>query len=125
MYFMLDENVPQDVADMLIGQGHKAEFIRDYIVPGAPDQVVATASQELEAILVSFDGDFETISPRIPKGQRARFRKLSRIWMRCGEPQAALRLSRALDFVEGEFGLTTPTAPMRLTIGKSYLRTDR
>jgi len=67
---MLDENVPQDMADMLIGRGHKAEFIRDYIVPSAPDQVVATASQELEAILVSFDGDFEAISPRIPKGQR-------------------------------------------------------
>jgi predicted nuclease of predicted toxin-antitoxin system len=76
MYFMLDENVPQDVADMLIGLGHEAEFIREYIVPGAPDQIVATASQELDAILVSFDGDFETISPRDPKGQRNRFRKL-------------------------------------------------
>src|SRR6476619_6798210 len=107
MYFMLDENVPQDVADMLIGQGHKAEFIREYIVPGAPDQVVATASQELEAILVSFDGDFEAISPRIPKGQRRRFRKLSRIWLRCGEPQAAQRLSNTLDFVQREFDLTT------------------
>jgi hypothetical protein len=47
MYFMLDENVPQDVADVLIGRGHKAEFVREYIVPGAPDQVVATASEEL------------------------------------------------------------------------------
>jgi hypothetical protein len=83
------------------------------------------AGKKLEAILVSFDGDFEAISPRIPKRQRARFRKLSRIWLRCGEPQAALRCSRVLDFVEREFALTTPTTPMRLTIGKSYLRTDR
>ncbi len=125
MYFMLDENVPQDVADVLVGQGHKAEFIRKYIVPGAPDQVVATASQELEAVLVSFDGDFEAISPRIPKGQRRRFRTLSRIWMRCSEPQAAQRFSKALDFVIREFALTTPNAPMRLTISASYLRTDR
>lgn len=125
MYFMLDENVPQDVADMLIAHGHRAEFIRQYVVPGTPDQIVATASQELEAVLVSFDGDFETIAPRVPKGQRNRFRRLSRILMRCGEPQAALRLSRALDFVEREFDLTTPSTPMRLTIGKSYLRTDR
>jgi hypothetical protein len=50
MYFMLDENVPQDVADMLIAFGHKAEFIREYVPVGAPDQVVATASRELEAI---------------------------------------------------------------------------
>lgn len=125
MYFMLDENVPQDVADMLIEQGHEAEFIREYVVPGSPDQVVATASEELEAILVSFDGDFETISPRIPKGQRRRFRKLSRIWMRCSEPQAAQRLLKALDFVGREFDLTTPSSPMRLTVSASYLRTDR
>jgi predicted nuclease of predicted toxin-antitoxin system len=122
---MLDENVPQDVADMLIGQGHRADFIREYVFPGSPDQVVATASEELEAILVSFDGDFETISPRIPKGQRRRFRKLSRIWMRCSEPQAAQRFLKALDFVDREFGLTTPSAPMRLTISAGYLRTDR
>ena len=125
MYFMLDENVPQDVADMLIQQGHKAEFIWEYVVPGSPDQVVATASEELEAILVSFDGDFETISPRIPKGQRRRFRKLSRIWLRCSEPQAAQRLSKALDFVDREYDLVTPSSPMRLIISASYLRTDR
>ena len=87
---------------MLIERGHKAEFIREYIVPGAPDQVVATASQELEAVLVSFDGDFEKIAPRIPAGQRTRFRKLSRIRMCCGEPQAAQRLEKALDLVKAE-----------------------
>jgi predicted nuclease of predicted toxin-antitoxin system len=125
MYFMLDENVPQDVADMLIEQGHKADFIREYVVPGSPDQVVATASEELGAILVSFDGDFETISPRIPKGQRRRFRKLSRIWLRCGEPQAASRIKKVIAFVADEYALTTVTTPMRLTIGLSYLRTDR
>lgn len=122
---MLDENVPQDVADLFIGRGHTAEFIRDYVVPGAPDQVVATASEELEAILISFDGDFEVISPRIPKGQRRRFRKLSRIWVRCSEPQSAGRLDKALEFIEREYALVTPQAPMRLTIGASYLRTDR
>lgn len=92
---------------------------------GSPDQIVATASEELQAVLVSFDGDFETISPRVAKGQRRRFRKLSRIWMRCSEPQAAQRLLKGLDFVVREFALTTPSTPMRLTIGGSYLRTDR
>jgi predicted nuclease of predicted toxin-antitoxin system len=125
MYFMLDENVSQDVADLLVEQGHKAEFIREYVFPGSPDQVVATASEELQSVLVSFDGDFETISPRIAKGQRRRFRRLSRIWMRCSEPQAAHRLSKGLDFVAREFDLVTPSTPMRLTIGGSYFRTDR
>jgi predicted nuclease of predicted toxin-antitoxin system len=70
MLFMLDENVPVDVADMLIQQGHEAKFIRDYVPPGSPDPLVATVSQELDAVLLSFDGDFEVIAPRIPKGHR-------------------------------------------------------
>jgi predicted nuclease of predicted toxin-antitoxin system len=125
MYFLLDENVPIDVANMLIEQGHEADFIRSYVPPGAPDAVVATVSQELEAILLSFDGDFEVISPRIPFGQRRRFRKLSRVWLRCGEPQAAARIRAVMDFVASEFALTKVSAQMRLTIGASYLRTDR
>src|SRR6185437_2860759 len=125
MYFMLDENVPADVARMLTERGHTAEFIRDYVPPGSPDPVVATVTQELEAILLSFDGDFEVISPRIPHGQRRRFRKLSRIWMRCGEPQAAKRLRAVMDFVASEYAVITPTTPIRLTIGAGYLKTAR
>ena len=125
MYFMLDENVPADVASMLRESGHTADFIRDYVPSGSPDPVVATVSQELKAILLSFDGDFEVISPRVPHGQRRRFRKLSRIWMRCGEPQAANRLRAVLDFVASEYALVTPATPMRLRIGAGYLRTDR
>jgi predicted nuclease of predicted toxin-antitoxin system len=86
MHFMLDENVPVAVADMLEKHGHKAEFIRDFVPPGSPDPLVATVSEELKAILISFDGDFQTIAPRVPHGHRLRFRKLSRIWMRCDEP---------------------------------------
>src|ERR1700753_765723 len=100
MHFMLDENVPVDVAEMLVKHGHIAEFIRNYIPPGSPDPLVATIAQELNAVLISFDGDFQNIAPRIPHGQRARFRRLSRIWMRCDEPDAAHRFKGALSLVE-------------------------
>ena len=122
---MLDENVPIDVADMLIEQGHEANFIRDYVPPGSPDPLVATVAQELNAVLLSFDGDFEVIAPRIPRGHRKRFRKLSRIWMRCDEPQAANRLKVGLDLVVSEYALAKPNAPMRMWVSASYLRTDR
>src|SRR5712671_1307142 len=114
MYFMLDENVPQDVADMLNEQGHQAEFIRDYVPPGSPDPLVATVSQELNAILISFDGDFKKIAPRVPHGERARFRKLCRVWMRCGEPQAAKRLASALDLIISEHQLAQTRPDTRL-----------
>jgi hypothetical protein len=127
MHFMLDENVPRDVANMLQSCGHKAEFIRDYVPPGAPDPLVATVSEELEAILVSFDGDFENIAPRIPQGQRTRFRKLSRIFMCCGEPQAAQRLEKALGLVEAEYDLAKNQRDTRMNmwIAKGYLKTHR
>jgi predicted nuclease of predicted toxin-antitoxin system len=126
MHFVLDENVPMAVAEVLLGSGHTAEFLRDrHIPPGSPDPLVATVAQELDAILISFDGDFEKIAPRVPRGQRARFRKLSRIWLRCNEPQAAARLKAALDLVVAEYGLATPNTPMRIWISASYIRTDR
>lgn len=125
MLFILDENVPVDVADMLTQHGHDALFIRDYVPPGSPDPLVATVAQELNAVLVSFDRDFQSIAPRIPKGHRQRFRKLSRIWLRCHEPQAARRLQVALSLVVSEYALAQPRAPMRMWISSSYIRTDR
>ena len=127
MHFILDENVPAAVADMLIEQGHKAEFIREYVPPGSPDPLVATVSEELDAILVSFDGDFQKIAPRIPKGHRARFRKLCRIWMRCTEPQAAARLRGALELISDEYRRAQSRADTRLRVwvSTSYIRTDR
>ncbi len=89
--------------------------------------MVATVSQELEAVLISFDGDFRKIAPRVPKGQRARFKHLSRIWMRCDEPRAAERLQSALSLIVAEFQLAQQSADRRmiLWIGSSFMRTDR
>jgi predicted nuclease of predicted toxin-antitoxin system len=127
MRFILDENVPMAVADMLERNGHVAEFIRDYVPPGSPDPLVATVSEALDAVLITFDGDFRHIAPRVPKGQRMRFKTLSRIWMRCDEPDAADRLESALSLVESEFKMAQQSADRRMlmSIGASYIRTDR
>jgi predicted nuclease of predicted toxin-antitoxin system len=127
MFFLLDENIPADVVDVLVASGHRAEFIRQYVPTGSPDPLVATISEELAAILISFDGDFQKIAPRIPVGHRARFRKLCRIWMRCSEPQAAKRLASALDLIVSEHSLAQKRDDKRLRmwVAASFLRTDR
>ncbi len=124
---MLDEMVPVSVAGILEQNGHTAEFIRDYTPPGSPDPLVATVSQEMEAVLVSFDGDFEKIAPRVPDGQQRRFKRLSRIWMRCSEYQSAQRLERALSLVESEFQLAQTLSDSRIIIwiANGYIRTNR
>jgi predicted nuclease of predicted toxin-antitoxin system len=124
MHFMLDENVPASVADMLEARGHRVGWIRDFVPPGSPDPLVATISEDLQAILVSFDGDFRRIAPRVHRGQRARFRKLCRVWMKCSEPQATKRLEYALPFIAAEYQLALP-GRIIIQIGASYLRTDR
>lgn len=127
MYFMLDENVPVSVQRTIVRLGHSATFIRDYVPPGSPDQLVATVSEEMNAILLSFDGDFQKIAPQIPEGYRRRFKDLSRIWMRCEEPQAANRFEAAADLIDYEYAkVDSGELPrIQMQIGKSYLRTNR
>lgn len=100
MLFFLDENVPAAVREVLTDAGHEAEFIRTIIPEGSPDELVATTSEQNGAILISFDKDFKKISPRIPDGQKARFKRLSIIRMECKKPRAAQRIQTALPFIE-------------------------
>lgn len=127
MRFMLDENVPVDMADMLIEQGHEAQFILDYVPPGAADAIVASVSEQENCVLISFDRDFEQIAPRIPHGHKARFKRLSRIWMRCDEPDGVARLMSAIDLLVSEFTLAQARADKRLWfwVGRDWLRTNR
>ncbi|MEQ8333461.1 DUF5615 family PIN-like protein [Nisaea sp.] len=127
MRFMLDENVPRAVAELLLKRGYTAEFIRDFAFPGAIDTTVATIAEQRNSILISFDGDFERIAPRIPLGQRRRFKSLSRIWLRCEEHNAAIRINAVLSFIETEYetAQNSPRNRMLLWIGKSYLTTHR
>lgn len=125
---MLDENVPASVADMLIGLGHKAEFIRSYVPPSSPDPLVAKVSEDFDAALITFDSDFQKkIAPRVPAGQRRRFKKLSRIWLKCNEYQAAERPRKSISFIEGEHKIAknNTDARMMIEIGNSFIKSNR
>lgn len=124
---MLDENVPVSVAERLTALGHQADFIKNFVPEGSPDPLVATVSESLDAVLISFDGDFEKIAPRVPEGEKARFKKLSRIWMKCFEPKAAQRIEIAIDLIQSEHALASGQADTRMFfwIGRNYLKTYR
>ncbi len=127
MHFVLDEGVPVSVGEMLVAAGHEVSSIRDHVPPGSVDPLVATVSEELDAVLVSFDGDFEKIAPRVARGMRRRFRRLSRIWMLCSEPQAANRLSLALALVVSEYDIARASHDTRMNIWLSagFIKTHR
>ena len=100
MHFLLDQNVAKAVADVLVELGHTCEFSRALLPPNADDPVVAIAAEQLNAILVSHDADFNTIAPRVIEGQKRRFSKLSRIALQCREAEAAGRIRELMPAIE-------------------------
>lgn len=126
--FFVDHCVPASVSNLLRESGHEVILLREWIPPDSPDAVVAAVAELNDAVLVSMDADFKKIAARIPKGQRARFRKLDHLRLECPEPQAAARLRLALFFGEAEYQLARLSKPrqrMIVSIGKDVLRTHR
>lgn len=127
MRLLLDQNVPDSVARVCRDSGHTVLLLRDIAAPDSPDEIVATVSEMEDAILVSSDGDFNKIAPRISDGQKRRFKKLSRITLKCNAPQAARRMKAAMSLIESEyeFAQKSHDSRMFIVLGKSFIRTDR
>jgi len=125
--FFIDHCVPDSVGRVLRDAGHEVILLRERVAPDSPDPLVAAVSELSDAVLVSLDSDFKSLAPRIPKGQRQRFRKLSRIGLRCRAPRCAQRLTVTLSLIEHEWGVAQKSADKRMIvdIGESYVRTIR
>lgn len=124
---LLDHNVPESVARVFRGRGHQVTLVRDILPTDSPDPLIAAVSEEVGAILVSCDRDFRQIAPRIPKGKRARFQKLSRISLECNETIAAVRVTDAMSFIEAEWEIAQARADKRMivVIQNSGMKTQR
>ena len=118
--------LPDSVGNALRQAGFDVTLLREALPKGSPDPLVAAASERSGAVLVSFDGDFKKLSPRIPVG-RLRFQNLSRIWLRCKEPNGGDRLNEAMQFIVSEWRLSRKAQDKRMIvqIGESYIRSDR
>lgn len=106
---------------------HTVVLLREIMPADSPDPVVAAVGDMDEAILVSCDHDFDSIAPRILKGMRARFRRLSRIAIRCPEFHAARRIEEAMEFIELEYrtAQVRPDKRMFIEIQTTGLKTNR
>ena len=59
--FLMDQCVPEEIAATLVQQGHKVIRLREVLPIRSPDAVVISKAQELNAILLSLNGDFSDI----------------------------------------------------------------
>ncbi len=127
MRLLLDQNVPNSVATVFADRGYTVLHLRDLVAPDSPDPIVATVSELENAVLVSSDGDFDKIAPRVPDGQRRRFRKLSRITLKCKPSRAAQRIAAAMSLIEAEYEIAQNSRDPRMivVVGDSFIRTNR
>ena len=59
--FFADQCVPVSVIQALTNEGHEVLRLKDSIPVDSPDPVVLAKAQELDAILLSLNGDFADI----------------------------------------------------------------
>ncbi|QIG78502.1 DUF5615 family PIN-like protein [Stakelama tenebrarum] len=103
MTFFADECVAESVSRFLEKRGHTVIRAKDTVPEGTQDPIVAKVANDLEAILLTDDADFKAIIARRPDGQRARFRRLSRVGIGCKHAQAVTRIAASIDLIEFEF----------------------
>lgn len=59
--FFVDHCVPGSIIRALRDEGHEALCLKDLIAADSPDPLVIGKAQELDAILISLNGDFADI----------------------------------------------------------------
>jgi len=113
--FFIDHCVPDSVGRALSEAGHEVIFLRERLAKDAPDPLVAAFTEMSGAVLVSLDHHFDALAPRAHVGRR-RFAKLSRIGLKCAEPQAAARIKAALSLIEHEWQLAQTRSDKRMIV---------
>ncbi len=116
MLLLIDENVPNSVAELFRARGHDVRFVRDLFPAGSPDPVIATIGDRLSAIVVTWDHDFDTLVRRIPEGNKSRFRHLGRISFRCSEVRGRELLERWIDMIEYHYDHAGQDADIRMIV---------
>jgi hypothetical protein len=105
MRLLIDQNVPQPVADLFASRGHEVLYSRDVLQQNSPDQLIAITAALEGLIVVTLDADFKRYRDLFPQGFRARARQLTgRVVIGVKEPQAAARVNQVIDLIEFHYG---------------------
>lgn len=116
MLLLIDENVPNSVAEFFSRRGHDVRFVRDLLPAGTPDPVIAEIGDRLSAVVVTWDRDFETLVKRIPAGNRNKFRKLGRISFKCNEAHGRTLVERSIGHIEFHYEHAISQSDFRMIV---------
>lgn len=68
--FFADHCIPSSIVKTLQKEGHEILLLKDYISIDSPDSLVISKALELDAILISLDGDFADIVTHPPRNYK-------------------------------------------------------
>lgn len=104
MPLLIDEDVPDSVAQFLRERGHHVRYVREVAGRGTPDPVVAKIGDLAEAIIVTWNQkDFRRLATRIPEDNVQHFRHLGRISFTCAHSKGRARIEEVIDIIEMHF----------------------
>ena|SRR5690349_23806394 len=106
MNFLVDENLPREVAGWLNSAGHAARHVSEANLLGQSDQVVWAYASSIEAWIITRDADFLAIAARSASGGVIRLRigncsttvllaRISELW-----PEVEVRLAASARIIE-------------------------
>jgi predicted nuclease of predicted toxin-antitoxin system len=116
MNLLIDENVPQSVAEFFASRGHRVQYVKDLLPARTPDPVIAAIGDRMSAIVVTWDRDFELLVSRVPLGNRAAFRRLGRISFRCSEPKGLALTKRWIESIEFHYSQALQRDDLRMIV---------
>lgn len=122
----VDHNVPESAARAFEVAGHKVRRLRGVLPTDAADGLVGATAAAAGEILITHDRDFRQASKRAGISERLQA-SLSRIQLRCSEPESALRVTAAMSLIEHEWNHAQAFGDgvLRVEINTSVIRTLR
>jgi len=107
----LDENMPADLATLLVKGGHDVRGVLDERLGGSADSVIVEAAHREERILMTFDTDFADVR-HYPPGSHAGivvFRLRDQRWATLEQPATRLLEQGRLEELATSLAIVTET----------------
>jgi predicted nuclease of predicted toxin-antitoxin system len=106
MRLLIDENVPNSVTEFFRERGHVVCLVREVLLPGTADAVIAQVAAMEDMIVVTWNTrDFRPLADRAPAGTKAKIRRFGLICFKCAENLGLERLRRVIRQIELEHSL--------------------
>jgi predicted nuclease of predicted toxin-antitoxin system len=93
--FFADQCVSNSIVLALRHAGHEVSILKEHIAPDSDDSIVLAKAQELEAVLISLNGDFGDIVMYPPSA----YRGIIALQVKNHPEAIPAMLSRLLDYI--------------------------